>query len=123
MREVGISDLGAKKLRRRASKEGKPSLLASRRKIDVARKELETEMEYIVLNGVIRLQSIENSVLKRIEQFNPDVSKKSLISVDKGQGKLVRESIFTACAKSSAPLFYFIGVRFISLAIHRTLLK
>jgi hypothetical protein len=87
MHEVGISYRGNEKLRRRASKEGKPPLLASRRQLNVARKDLENGMEYEVSDGVVQLASIKDSVLKRLRSFNPNVSKKALLSVDKGQGK------------------------------------
>lgn len=89
MREVGISKLGNEKLRHRASEEGKPHLLASRRKIDFARKNLEENIEYIIDNDVVRLQSISTAVLKRVNSLNSNVNKKALLSVDKGQGRQI----------------------------------
>ena len=107
MSEVGISKSGSEKLTQRANRDGKPKLLSSRRKINFARKSLEKDMEYIVDNDVVRLRDISSSVLKRINnlpqvlsfvhkksQSFKDSARKALLSLDKGQGKVIVTQAF-----------------------------
>lgn len=94
MHEVGISYAGNQKLRSRSSREGKPHLLASRRKLDFERKNLEADVEYVIDQDVIRLKYISHAVSKRLEHIGPNVKQTALLSVDKGQGRVLSTIAF-----------------------------
>jgi hypothetical protein len=87
MREIGISYSNHQKLRHRAAQEGKPHLLASRRRLDLEQKNLEEGVEYVIDGDMIKLQSISTAVLKRLK--NMDMNQKALLSLDKGQGRVL----------------------------------
>uniref|UniRef100_A0A914CZW5 Uncharacterized protein n=1 Tax=Acrobeloides nanus TaxID=290746 RepID=A0A914CZW5_9BILA len=89
MREVGIGYSGHEKLRHRAALQGKPQLLASRYSMDLEKKKLEKDVEYTADGEVIALKSISTAVKKRIKHIGPNATKAALISVDKGDGRVL----------------------------------
>jgi hypothetical protein len=89
MREVGIGYSGHEKLRHRAALQGKPQLLASRYSMDLEKKKLEKDVEYTADGEVIALKSISAAVKKRIKHIGPNATKAALISVDKGDGRVL----------------------------------
>jgi hypothetical protein len=89
MREIKLSDAGHKKLRHHTSQAGKSNLLAPRKKIDEARNKLEEGMEYIIDKDVVRLQDLRRSIEKRTRSLDENVDKTALLSVDKGQGRVL----------------------------------
>uniref|UniRef100_A0A914DQI5 Uncharacterized protein n=1 Tax=Acrobeloides nanus TaxID=290746 RepID=A0A914DQI5_9BILA len=94
MREVGISYSGHKKLRYRAAVQGKPQFLALRWKLDLEKKKMENGVEYVVEEEVIKLQSMSTAVKKRIDHIGPSANNAALLSVDKGQGRVLSTIAF-----------------------------
>lgn len=62
--------------------------------MDAERKKLEEGMEYEIKNGVIRLKSVPNAINKRLRCFNDNVNTTTLLSVDKGQGRVIVTAAF-----------------------------
>lgn len=81
--------IGHQKLRSRSAKLGKPQLLASKKKLDFERKSLEAGVEYIIDGDMIRLNSIFTAVSKRLDHIGPNASRIALLSLDKGQGRVL----------------------------------
>lgn len=94
MHDIGLGYSGHQKLRNVANQQGKPHVFPSKRKLDFERHELEKGVEYIIKDDVIELKSMHEAIEKRVQHIGTNALKAALLSVDKGQGRVLSTIAF-----------------------------